>query len=282
MKSQDQEMLKFLTRVREDFQALRKAIDNRLGRKADGSAQDVRRRFLRVDDVLILASISDEARQMEAIIAGKLASVLKRFPVYNEWLSTVKGVGPIAAGWLLAEFDIKKAVTVSKMWQYAGLNPGEVRGKKRVKIEDYTKDMGQIVRTLMNKEDQPEAYIVQTDDMVRADKATPEFVLPYNKRLRTALVGVLASGFLKAQSPYALNFYYPYKERLEHERNAVKGDGKAWKDVSKGHRDMAAKRYMIKMFLKDLYLEWRVRENLPVRPSYQQEYLGHEKEPVTV
>lgn len=48
-----------------------------------------------------------------------------------------------------------------------------------------------------------------------------------------------------------------------------------WKDVTPGHRDKAAKRYMIKMFIKDLYVIWRTIEGLPVREPYQVEYLGH-------
>lgn len=87
----------------------------------------------------------------------------------------------------------------------------------------------------------------------------------------------MADGFIKCQNMYALNFYYPYKARLAQEENTVLHCGKmvAWKDVSDGHRDRSAKRYMIKMFLKDLYVAWRMIEGLPVRPSYQEEYLGH-------
>ena len=103
------------------------------------------------------------------------------------------------------------------------------------------------------------------------------YVAPFNQKLRTALVGVLADGFIKQQNFYCMEFYYPYKQRLEQEENTIIHIGKetAWKDVSKGHRDRAAKRYMIKMFLKDLYVAWRTIEGLPVREPYQFEYLGH-------
>jgi hypothetical protein len=78
-----------------------------------------------------------------------------------------------------------------------------------------------------------------------------------------------------------LEFYYPYKLRLENEDSIVinegkarKGDGKPWKEVSKGHRNNAAIRYMVKMFIKDLYAAWREIEGLPVRVPYAEEYLG--------
>jgi hypothetical protein len=87
----------------------------------------------------------------------------------------------------------------------------------------------------------------------------------------------MADGFIKAQSSYCLEFYYPYKMRLEQSHGEVLhvGKEKPWKDVTKGHRDRAAKRYMVKMFIKDLYAAWREIEGLPVRKPYQEEYLGH-------
>jgi len=75
---------------------------------------------------------------------------------------------------------------------------------------------------------------------------------------------------------YAVEFYYPYKNRLENSSREVK-HGKfmvPWKDVSNGHRDAAAKRYMIKMFLQDLYVAWRNIAGLPTRVPYAEEYLG--------
>ena len=200
---------------------------------------------------------------------------LKEFPIFTEWLSKVKGIGTIAAGWIIGEFNIYKADTVSKMWQYAGLNPGLVRGKKRIEISKYKEKDGTIIGEFHSPKGKVESYLVLTDQMIRGDKATPGFVLPYNKNLRTALVGVMGTGFVKAQNHYCMEIYYPYKTRLEQEENKIDGTDKAWKDVSKGHRDHAAIRKMVKEFLKDLYVEWRTLEGLPVRESYQEEYLGH-------
>ena len=122
---------------------------------------------------------------------------------------------------------------------------------------------------------------VLTHDLIKADRLTPGYLAPFNQGLRTALAGVLANGFIKGQNYYALKFYYPYKTRLAQETSIVtcrvgKNEKQiAWKDVSDGHRDSAAKRYMIKEFLKDLYANWRMLEGLEVRAPYQQEYLGH-------
>lgn len=280
MKTQDQFAIRMYVRTRMDFQAMRKTMDNRLGVKADGKSQDLKEeRYFSEEDKNNFALISIEARRNEKIIEKMLRKTLKRFPIYTEWLVDVKGIGEVAASWIIGSLDIEKAITVSKMWQYAGLNPGLVRGKKRMTIKEYKPEMGPQVSIIMDENGKPEECIVLTDTLVRGDKATPGFILPFNKELRTALAGVLADGFIKCQSSYALNYYYTYKTRLEQERNGVESignndDGKAWGDVSKGHRDRAAKRYMIKMFLKDLYVTWRTIEGLPVRAPYAEEFLG--------
>jgi len=280
MKTNEQLAIRMYVRAREDFQAMRKAMDARLGVKADGKKQNLKQDRVFSDiDKENFSIIALEARRQEKAVEKMLAQTLKRLPIWNEWLSKVKGVAAIAGGHILGSFDIHEATTVSKMWQYAGLNPGLVRGKIRVEVKDYKPEMGAKVRITLDENGKEEYYVVQTDKLVRGDRPTPGFILPYNKNLRTALVGVLAPGFVKCQSSYALDYYYPYKARLEQEQNPVasignKDEGKEWQAVSKGHRDNAAKRYMIKMFLKDLYVAWRTIEGLSVRVPYAEEFLG--------
>lgn len=256
---------RLLVRSRQDFQFIRTALDNRIGRKADKTDQGVTERAFDKEDLQSFAQVADAAKAQEAEIEKRLKQVLKRFPIYTDWLKSVKGVGPIAAATIVANIDIHEATTVSKIWQYCGLNPGMVRGKKRKELADGNFDL------------------VATDTMIRGDKMTAGFVSPFNKSLRTALVGVLADGFIKSQAPYALDYYYPYKERLAQSETKVSEISKAgakpkdiaWKDAKLGHRDRAAKRYMIKHFLRDLYVQWRTMEGLTVREPYQQAYLGH-------
>lgn len=275
----DKQALKILVRAREDFQAQRKRMDNRIGRKADGTDQDVDGRMFLATDLDSFVDIADAAKGQEKEIEKKLKKVLKRFDIYNEWLLDVKGVGTIASAKIISEIDIHIAKTVSKIWQYSGLNPSKIRGKKRVQTKNpktYTPKEGKVIKRA------DDHVIVLTDEMIRGDKLSSGFISPYNKHLKTSLMGVLADGFIKAQAPYAMEYYYPYKARLEQSEKEVmhrKPGGKAeltpWKDTSKGHRDMAAKRYMIKMFLKDLYAVWRGLEGLDVREPYQEQYLGH-------
>jgi hypothetical protein len=280
MKTQDQKVLLMYVKAREDFQDMRKRMDNRLGRKADGTPQALKeKRFFSLEDVENFNILSMESSRLEEVSEKIIRQKLNEaFPIWREWLINVKGVGEISAAWLIGSIDIEMADTVSKIWQYAGLNPSLVRGKKRVPVKDYKAEHGEVCG-IIRQDGKDKDYIFLTNTLIRGDRPTPGFILPYNKKLRVVLMGILAPSFIKAKSEYALKYYYPMKARLEQETNPVnsvgtKDDGKPWCEVSKGHRDMAAKRYMIKNFLKDFYVAWRTIEGLPVRVPYAEEYLG--------
>ena len=98
---------------------------------------------------------------------------------------------------------------------------------------------------------------------------------PYNQFLKAKLCGVLGSGFLKANSDYRV-YYDNMRKRLEAKDWGEPSKNPTKKDNPKaGHQHNAANRYMVKMFLKDLYIAWRTLEGLSVRKPYQEEYLKH-------
>ena len=176
----------------------------------------------------------------------RLGNILKGYPIYNEFLLGVTGVGPAMAGVMLSEIDITKAEYPSSLHKYAGLDvasDGQGRSRKKEHLEDseYTDKEGE----------------------VKIKKG-----ITFNPFLKTKLVGVLGSSFIK-QSPDKCIYrkiYDDYKHRLEHMD--------AHKEKSKGHRHNMAVRYMVKMFLVDLYNAWRRIEGLPVAPTYSEAKLG--------
>ena len=111
--------------------------------------------------------------------------------------------------------------------------------------------------------------------------------LSYNPFLKTKLVGVLGSSFLKQPATECKyrRLYDEYKHRLEHhekygiakeaERKAeAKKEGKRYAPVL--HRHRMAMRYAVKIFVQDLWLAWRAIENLPITAPYHQAILGHD------
>jgi hypothetical protein len=244
--------IKGIVRTIYDYQDIRVKMGNRLRFKADGSDQKDNGTEMAInsEDIPSLVDAFQDSKDIEANLVKSLAKELKGIKVYDEFLKNVKGVGPMMAAVIISEFDIHKAETISAMNQFAGLNPGMVRGKKRVDGE-----------------------LVTTDTMVRGDKLTAGFVAPFNTKLRAKMIGVLGSSFLKTKSPYA-EFYYNYKNRLKNEDRQIGESEKKWNETTDKHRHNAAVRYMVKMFIRDLYVAWRESEGLTVRCPYEEEYLG--------
>ena len=247
--------LRAVTKSLYDLQDLRIKLDGRITRKADGSqmADNGTEVSMTEEAPDILRNFADDIRQLEHKYELIQSNIVKGFTEWKEFLEGVKGCGPKMAAVLITEIDPVKAEYPSKIWQYAGLNPGMVQGKKR-------------------KGDN----VIATGELVRGDKLTPGFVSPYNKYLKTKLIGVLADCMIKAKDPVYTKFYYDYKNRLEQSERIVQGKDNMWSEESKGHRDMAAKRYMMKMFLVDYWKAIRKANNLPIREPalYSEEYLG--------
>ena len=187
-----------------------------------------------------------ELEEQEKTHFRRLGNILKDYPIYNNFLAGVVGVGPAMAGVIISEIDITKAEYPSSVHKYAGLDvagDGQGRSRKKEHLEEsqYTDKNGEL----------------QTKKGIT-----------FNPFLKTKLVGVLGSSFIK-QSPDKCKYrkvYDDYKHRIE--------NMDAHKEKTKGHRHNMAVRYMIKIFLIDLYNEWRSLEGLPVAPTYSESKLG--------
>lgn len=203
---EDRSSLRLIVRTREDYQAQRKSLAARLGIKADGTAMNIETRPIRKSDRESVIVLMKAAEAQEKACEKLLESVLERFPIWTDYLQGIDGCGPIAAAYIISEIDIHIAETVSKIWQYAGLNPNMVRGVKRVETKKpltYQPGEGcEVIRRGNPK--RGEYYVmVRTNIMVRGDKRTKDFVCPFNMRLRTALLGVMATCMVKAGLEWA-------------------------------------------------------------------------------
>lgn len=190
---------------------------------------------------LIRSYISLETE--EHTMTLQLRHALSDFPIYTEFLEGVRGCGPLMSGVIISEIDISAATYSSSIWKYCGLDVAQDgQGRSRRK-EHLQKSM------YINKEG------------VEKEKLG----ISFNPFVKTKIIGVLGASFLKSRSPYA-EIYYDYKNRLENHPKHI--------DKTKGHRHNMAVRYMVKMFLIDLYTNWRELENLPVAAPYHEAKLG--------
>ena len=93
--------------------------------------------------------------------------------------------------------------------------------------------------------------------------------ITYNPKIKTKLVGVLSGCLIKAKDPYFSKIYYDMRFRY---------DNSAYhKDKSALVKNRMAIRYMVKEFLRALWIEWRTLEGLPVDDPYAVAKLGHPK-----
>lgn len=73
-------------------------------------------------------------------------------------------------------------------------------------------------------------------------------------------------GFVQYRNPKYFPIYINYKNRLKQEED--------WKEESDDHVNKAAVRYIVKLFIKDLYPVWMEMEGFTPRVPYEEEYLN--------
>jgi len=255
-----------LLRSHYDLQLQRIVMAGRLKLKVNGDTQegDIESyiRAIPESSFSVLTDSFIAQAKHEAAMAKQLQLWVESQSFYTDWLSNVKGLGPIMGSVIMAEFDIRKADTVSKLWAYAGVSPGMVHGKV---FDKKTKEI-----------------VVKEDSSIRQDRLSKGYLCPYNGFLKSKLLGVLASSFM-IHNPTYKKVYDDYKNRLVHQHGGdisklvgtMKGSDGTEYPATKIWIHKRAIRQMMKIFLIDLYVAWRTHEGLPVRPPYQEEYLGH-------
>lgn len=232
---------------------------------------------------------------------SRLESVLSEYPIYTEYLEKVKGIGPAMAGVIISEIDIHKAQYPSSLWLLAGLDtvvwfelkkrlhpdaPDKLyrrhpvgyrtAGPARVGVDEnwfrlYADDMTPLgdyglppVGTpgLWQGRSRKAEHLVRVKYVNAAGEEAERNSITFNPFLKTKLIGVLGTSFLRAgDNPYS-RIYRAYKEKLE--RNPVHAD------KTKGHRHNMAIRFMVKSFLTDLHREWRALEGYePTAPYWE-------------
>ncbi len=172
-----------------------------------------------------------------------LKGIIEPLPLWTNFLKDVKGIGHQLAGVLYSEIDIAKARYPSSLWKFAGLDVGpDGKGRSRRK-----------------------EHLVEVEYINKAGEEATRVGITFNPFLKTKLMGVLASSFLRSNSPYRV-YYDNERNRLENHPDHV--------DKIKGHKHNMAMRKMIKIFLIDLYKAWRALEGLEVAPPYHVAKLG--------
>jgi hypothetical protein len=295
---QTKQEVRLITRGAYDVQALRIMMGNRivanfkskLGQEAgeteddslDDSAKDIlamlRKSHARITDAVIetsrnirpdrfvgdeLVSTYTEFALISHYVAllkaeqdhfRRLLNVIKDMPIQKMFLNGITGIGPAMAAVIISEIDIHKARHASSIWRLAGLDVAE-DGFGRSKRKEH---------------------LIEREYTDRDGNTATKMSITFNPFLKSKLIGVLGPSFLKTGSSYSA-IYYDYKNRLKSRVSAnpelAKHDDYRVRMTPK-HIHNCAIRYMVKMFIIDLYSAWRKLEGLPVSKPYAEEKLG--------
>lgn len=189
--------------------------------------------------------LRDEQEQFK-----RLGELVESTPLWQHFLKDVRGVGPAMAGVILSELDPHKAEYPSSFWKYAGL------------------DVAPNADGVMQGRGKQACHLVDKEYTTRGGNTDTRKSITFNPWLKTKLVGVLGTVFIKQpadKSPYRQT-YDNYKHRLK--------NMEAHADKRPAQIHAMAIRYMVKRFLVDLHMAWRAIEGLPVSKEYSEAKLG--------
>lgn len=230
-----------------------------------------------------------------------LEKYVQSHPMWDKFFKDIKGCGPLMSAVCLAYLDPYKAPHVSCFFRYAGLDT----------VQDMDKDGNKIFLALNNNRRKVAQVFDESGNYTYVDCETGEvyegdvvvschgrrkgdtemqqyFVwengekavavdengnpllkngITYNPKLKTKLMGVLTGCLLKAKDPVYSKIYYDQRNRLDHSAYH--------KEKSDAQKNMMAQRYMIKEFLRAMWIEWHKLEGLEVDEPYEVAKLGN-------
>lgn len=179
-----------------------------------------------------------------------IAKEVEKHPLWDAFFKDVVGCGPLMSAVCIAYFDIDKARHVSSFWKYAGLD-----------TVDVATDGGEHIREGRSKKHTEMFDYTDKDGNVKQKRG-----ITYNPELKTKLVGVLGSSFLKKPGCKYEQIYRDYRNRLNNRQDSDK--------LSDLRKHRMANRYMIKQFVRDLWVTWRALAGYEVTEPYEVAVLG--------
>lgn len=236
-----------------------------------------------------------------------LKFLLKAFPIYNEFLEEIKGLGPKISSVIISELDPHDHVVCVGKDPEKRLGCGydvERNGKEPMYVEHiYPNYRARILRVSKCPEckeklhyekryvssfwkycgldvtpegegrSRKEKHLINTYYLDKNGEIQQKKGITFSPFIKTKLTGVLGGTLLmaykKAEKKDELDHWsYKYGKIYYNYKTWLKTDERH-RDKSDLHQHNMANRKMIQQFLKDLYLKWREIEGLEVRPSYE-------------
>lgn len=247
-------------------QKLLKKVRTAYARVTDGLIANRNIDFAGLSDKLIadraeyfLISTYENMIAQEEALKKVMEKLVTPFAIWNEFLQGVPGCGAWLAAVIISELDPKRANYASSFVKYAGLDV--VINKDGIGEGRHSKPDHRVPREFKD----------------RAGNITVANVLSHNRFLKSKLVFVLTGSMIKQSArlhkmgniPGPTKYVRIYQDYLHRIKNTPRFA--AHKPI---HLINMARRYMIKIFLYDLWSVWRELEGLPVTKPYHEAKLG--------
>jgi hypothetical protein len=142
--------LRQVERTYDDVQKLRVALDARIkttrftlcglnhlvplkekSRKACPICGSPNIRVVELQPQPVLAEVHGELRSIERQLYNTMRELVSKNPLWTEYLSKVRGVGPRLASYLIVKLNPARFDTVSKLYKYTGLHVEDGRAPRR-------------------------------------------------------------------------------------------------------------------------------------------------------
>jgi len=286
--------VKLLVNAMYDVQAVRKAVDNRIGAFSKASDEETQLMSLELNN-----RIAKKLHDTEESIADSIAEQVKNEPIMK-WLNMIAGIGPRLGGSLIGMIgDLPD--TVSQLWAYCGQSTVPVcdackktvikRGKpvviyrlafggaERIKFcatqahrrwtaNQLKKEDAELPENQETFEDSAykdtEKLLCQCDTPILRN-AAPDLkyfgglLLTYNPFLKMTCWKI--AGQFIIQGKFYRQIYDQAKEKYLLDTS-----------IKKGHAENRARRYTVKLFLSHLHEQWSKSEGKPVTEFYYKQF----------
>jgi hypothetical protein len=260
--------------------------------------------FSDVSELYLVDSYMSMVR-LEEQLKRRLEKLMDGIPVYDQFLSQIKGVGPISSAYMLAYLNPHKAKYPSSFWKYCGLDvaqDGRGRGRYKEHLVPHTmlKGDGSTVDFMglsFQAQLKPKLYLLATSFVKHKGSKYNEVYYNYKNRLTnradlipiesdesgvvtdvTTTYGPVLNKHMVEITTKSDTVIYVLHTKSDVECRFTAGDsvkkGQLLSGKTKAHINAMALRYVAKIFLVDLHAKWRELEGLPVPAPYSEAKLG--------
>jgi len=189
-----------------------------------------------------------------------IAKLVKDIPIV-QYMTAVKGIGPLLAAKIVSMVDIERADTVSALWRYCGY--GVINGEREKPTKGEKLHYNIRLKTTL--------YLVGGSFLKSGSPYEAVYREAWDK-YKNERDWAWCATCTKVSNGDGQIFVAHCSDPAAHSDKAFRGPNKGWQT---NHVHLAANRKMIKVFLSHLWEYWRALEGLPVRDLYVMEHGGH-------